>query len=63
MLQLILIKKGVLAVKRQAMVDKAFLRFDRDGSGTISAVELKWGYNAAFHPKVQKGESSEEAVF
>mgnify|MGYP002622958167 FL=1 len=27
--------------RRQAIVDKAFLKFDRDGSGFISAADLK----------------------
>ena len=38
--------------KRQAMVDKAFLKFDADGSGVITAADLKGVYNCNFHPKV-----------
>ena len=49
--------------KRQAMVDKAFLKFDSDGSGEITAADLKGVYNCAFHPKVQSGEMTEDEVF
>lgn len=45
------------------MIDKAFLKFDRDGSGIINAADLKGVYNSTAHPKVAKGEMSEEAVF
>ena len=49
--------------KRQAMVDKAFLKFDNDGSGEITAADLKGVYNCNFHPKVQSGEMTEDEVF
>lgn len=42
--------------RRQAMVDKAFLKFDRDGNGYIDANDLRGVYNCDFHPKVQRGE-------
>ena len=45
------------------MVDKAFLKFDADGSGAIEASDLKGVYNCAFHPKVQNGEMTEDEVF
>ena len=45
------------------MVDKAFLKFDRDGSGCIEASDLKGVYNCTFHPKVVSGEMSEDQVF
>ena len=45
------------------MVDKAFLKFDKDGSGTIEAADLKGVYNCTFHPKVQSGEMTEDEVF
>ena len=45
------------------MVDKAFLKFDADGSGEITAEDLKGVYNASLHPKVQSGELSEDEVF
>ena len=45
------------------MVDKAFLKFDRDGSGEITASDLRGVYNTSFHPKVQSGEMTEDEVF
>ena len=38
--------------RRQAMIDKAFLKFDRDGNGYIDANDLRGIYNASMHPKV-----------
>lgn len=35
------IKKGQLNSKRQALVDKAFLKFDKDGNGVITTADLK----------------------
>ena len=49
--------------RRQAMIDKAFLKFDKDGNGYIDANDLKGVYNAQMHPKVQRGEMTEEQVF
>ena len=45
------------------MIDKAFLKFDKDGSGVITAADLKGVFNASAHPKVAKGEMTEEQVF
>lgn len=45
------------------MVDKAFLKFDNDGSGVIEAADLKGVYTASMHPKVQSGEMTEDEVF
>ncbi len=55
--------RGKLNPKRQAMCDKAFLKFDRDGNGTIEAVDLKGIYNCDFHPKVISGEMTPDEVF
>ena len=55
--------RGKLNQRRQAMVDKAFLKFDRDGNGTIEAADLKGVYNCRFHPKVISGEMNEDQVF
>merc|ERR1711957_964436 len=38
--------RGRLNDKRQAMVDKAFLKFDNDGNGCIEAADLKGVYSA-----------------
>jgi len=55
--------RGQLNAKRQAMVDKAFLKFDADGSGEITAADLRGVYNCSMHPKVQSGEMTEDEVF
>merc|ERR1711997_824 len=55
--------RGSLNAKRQAMVDKAFLKFDADGSGEITAADLRGIYNCSMHPKVQSGEMTEDEVF
>ena len=55
--------RGTLNGRRQAMVDKAFLKFDRDGNGVINANDLRGVYNASMHPKVQKGEATEDQIF
>ena len=49
--------------RRQAITDKAFLKFDKEGHGYIDAQDLKGVYNAAFHPKVISGEMTEDQVF
>lgn len=49
--------------KRQALADKAFLKFDKDGNGAIEAADLKGIYNCNFHPKVISGEMTEDEVF
>jgi calcyphosin len=49
--------------KRQAIADKAFLKFDKDGNGYIDASDLKGVYNCSFHPKVISGEMTEDQVF
>ena len=49
--------------RRQAMIDKAFLKFDKDGNGYIDANDLRGTYNAQMHPKVQRGEMTEDQVF
>ena len=55
--------RGRLNDKRQAMVDKAFLKFDNDGNGCIEAADLKGVYSANMHPKVISGEMTEDEVF
>ena len=55
--------KSGLNATRQAIVDKAFAKFDRDGSGVITAADMRGVYNASRHPKVRSGEMTEEQVF
>ena len=49
--------------RRQAMIDKAFLKFDRDGNGYVDANDLRGVYNCSHHPKVQRGEMTEDQAF
>jgi Ca2+-binding EF-hand superfamily protein len=52
--------RGQPNAQRQALVDKAFLKFDRDGNGYIDAVDLRGVYNCNHHPKVQSKEMTED---
>ena len=49
--------------RRQLIIDKAYLKFDKNCDGQITAKDLKGVYDASMHPKVQSGEYSEEQVF
>lgn len=55
--------RGLPNPKRQALIDKAFLKFDKDGNGYIEAVELRGVYNCHLHPKVLAGVWTEEQAF
>ena len=55
--------RGKPVARRQAMIDKSFLKFDKDGSGFITTLDLRGVYNCSFHPKVQNGQMTEEQVF
>lgn len=55
--------RGKPSPRRQAIIDKAFLKFDRDASGHINAIDLRGIYNCKLHPKVQSGEMTEDQVF
>lgn len=49
--------------KRQAIIDKAFRKFDKNGSSYIDIRDLKGVFNATSHPKVKIGELTEDQVF
>eukprot|EP00831_Metopus_contortus_P017783 TRINITY_DN1751_c0_g1_i1.p1 TRINITY_DN1751_c0_g1~~TRINITY_DN1751_c0_g1_i1.p1 ORF type:complete len:200 (-),score=31.35 TRINITY_DN1751_c0_g1_i1:23-622(-) len=49
--------------RRQAIIDKAFLKFDKDCNGYIDANDLKGVFNGKLHPKVKSGEKTETQVF
>ena len=49
--------------RRQAIIDKAFLKFDKEGTGIIDVTEIRQVYNCSKHPKVISAEMSEEQVF
>eukprot|EP00357_Protocruzia_adherens_P024843 CAMPEP_0115038384 /NCGR_PEP_ID=MMETSP0216-20121206/43378_1 /TAXON_ID=223996 /ORGANISM="Protocruzia adherens, Strain Boccale" /LENGTH=193 /DNA_ID=CAMNT_0002418777 /DNA_START=23 /DNA_END=604 /DNA_ORIENTATION=- len=55
--------RGKLNPRRQAICDKAFLKFDDDGNGWIDAADLKGVFDASQHPKVKKGEMTQDQVF
>ncbi|KRX06073.1 hypothetical protein PPERSA_01151 [Pseudocohnilembus persalinus] len=48
---------------RQDIINQAFAKLDKDNSGSISAADLKGVFNCSAHPKVAKGEMTEEQVF
>ena len=48
---------------RKSLIQQAFNKLDRDGSGVVTADDLKGVYVASKHPKYLSGEWSEEQVF
>ena len=44
--------------RRQAIIDKAYLRFDKEGTGTIDITEIRQVYNCSKHPKVLNAEKT-----
>jgi Ca2+-binding EF-hand superfamily protein len=55
--------RGIPNDRRQAIIDKAFLKFDKEGTGLIDVTEIRQVYNCSKHPKVVSAEMSEEQVF
>ncbi|KRX00199.1 hypothetical protein PPERSA_10698 [Pseudocohnilembus persalinus] len=55
--------RGRLNEKRQEIVDQAFKKMDKDGSGRIEVRDLQGVYDASQHPKVQNGTMTETQVF
>lgn len=49
--------------QRQAIIDRAFMKFEKDGSGLIDIRDLKGVFNASKHPKVVSGEITQEQAF
>ena len=45
------------------IIDKAFLKMDKDCSGFIEPNDLRGVYDCSQHPKVRSGEMSEDDVF
>lgn len=54
--------KGDLTPARLAIVEKAFSRIDKDGSGSVSLADLRGLYNAKKHPEVIEGKKTEDQV-
>lgn len=55
--------RGKLNEARQAVVDQAFCKFDSDGSGVVTASDLRCVYSCSAHPKVISGEITEDEAF
>jgi Ca2+-binding EF-hand superfamily protein len=49
--------------RRQAIIDKAFLKFDNEGNEYIDVLNLIKDFNASKHPKVISGEITKDQVF
>eukprot|EP01016_Furgasonia_blochmanni_P006289 TRINITY_DN12521_c0_g1_i10.p1 TRINITY_DN12521_c0_g1~~TRINITY_DN12521_c0_g1_i10.p1 ORF type:complete len:212 (+),score=56.16 TRINITY_DN12521_c0_g1_i10:65-700(+) len=48
---------------RKTLVDRVYNKLDKDGSGVINSDDLRGVYSAKRHPKVVKGEKTEDQVF
>jgi Ca2+-binding EF-hand superfamily protein len=48
---------------RQAVVAAAFCKFDLDGSGVVTASDLRVVYSCNAHPKVTSGEITEDEAY
>ena len=49
--------------RRQAIINKAYLKFDKNCDGFITAEDLVGVYDTSQHPKVKSGEMTEDEVF
>ena len=58
--ELMIAIRGKPNVRRQAIIDKAFLKFDKDCNGFVTTKDLEAAYNAKAHPKVKAGQKKEE---
>lgn len=45
--------QGRMNERRQSIVDKVFLKFDKTGKGLVQVADLRSAYNAALHPAVR----------
>jgi calcyphosin len=55
--------RGDLSQVRLALVRKAFLKLDRDGSGIVDINDIRDVYNASKHPDVMSGKKTENQIF
>ena len=53
---------GIMNEARQALVQKAFQKLDKNGNGIVELEDLKNVYNAKHHPDVKLGKKTEEEV-
>lgn len=55
--------RGKPSDRRQAYIDKAFFKFDKDANGFITSEDLRGVYDCSMHPKVVNGEMTQDEVF
>jgi Ca2+-binding EF-hand superfamily protein len=55
--------RGKPNARRQAIIDKAFLKFDKEGNGYVDVADLKGSFDCSKHPKVISGELGQDLVF
>ena len=54
--------RGDLNDHRRSLVEKAFQKLDRDGSGILEVSDIVGVYNASKHPAVLEGRKTEEQI-
>lgn len=54
--------RGDLTPNRLALVKKAFMKLDKDGSGVVDINDLKDVYNTSKHPDVLSGKKTSDQV-
>ena len=55
--------RGEPSEERKKVIEEAFMKFEKDGSGMIDIRDLKGVFNASKHPKVVSGEITQEQAF
>ena len=55
--------RGAINNNRKKLVEQAFNKFDKDGSGVVDINDLKDVYNAKKHPDVLSGKKSPQDIF
>lgn len=53
---------GDMNSKRKALVQRAFKKIDKDGSGVLDISDIKGTYNAKKHPDVMSGKATEDDI-
>ncbi len=54
--------RGELNTRRKGLVDLAYNKLDRDGSGVVDFNDLVETYNVEFHPQFKSGEKSKKEI-
>ena len=52
--------QGDLSARRTAVIDAAYAKLDKDGSGLVTLEDVKAVYDASYHPEVAAGHMSAE---